>query len=70
MNTGTTKPKGVGIAAALLIAISLIGAVFTSAVSGDCPKSRSQTISDRTKNDVIELARDDLHDMYRRYAVG
>ena len=70
MNMGTTKPKGVGIAAALLIAISLIGAVFTSAVSGDCPKSRSQTISDRTKNDVTELARDDLHGMYRRYAIG
>ncbi|MEA1944361.1 MAG: hypothetical protein U9N07_03350 [Euryarchaeota archaeon] len=60
MNMGTTKPKEFGIAP------PLIGAVFVPTVSGDgSKKSRSQTI-----NDITELARDDLHGMYRRYAIG
>jgi len=56
MNTGTTKPKGIGIAATMLATALLIGVVFASAVSGDGSKEP-------------ELAIGDLQDMYRRYNV-
>ncbi|MEA1999239.1 MAG: hypothetical protein U9N61_07955 [Euryarchaeota archaeon] len=52
----TTKPKGIGIAATVLITALLIGVVFASAVSGDGSKEP-------------DLAIDDLQDLYRRYNV-
>ena len=66
---GRTKLKIIGISALLMVAL-LSGVVFVSAIIGEGPKDKSQTISDGATNDTELAWSGDLHDLYHRYNVS